>query len=70
VAPAGTPEDIVYRMNREVDAIVKERDYVQRLLGFGFSVTDAGTPQSIAEFVRSERDNWDKIMKGLNIQPQ
>jgi tripartite-type tricarboxylate transporter receptor subunit TctC len=70
VAPAGVPADIVQRMNREVDAVVRDREYVQRLLTFGFSVSDAGTPQSIAEFVRTERENWDRIMKGLDIQPQ
>jgi tripartite-type tricarboxylate transporter receptor subunit TctC len=57
-------------MNREVDAVVKDKEYRDRLATFGFVVTDAGTPASIAEFVRSERDNWGQIMKGLNIQPQ
>jgi hypothetical protein len=57
-------------MNHEVDAIVRDREYVQRLLGFGFSVTDAGTLPQIAEFVRTERENWERIMKGLDIQAQ
>jgi tripartite-type tricarboxylate transporter receptor subunit TctC len=70
MAPAGTPADIVQKMNREVDAVVRDKDYRERLASFGFSVSDAGTPQSIPEFVRTERENWDKIMKGLNIKPQ
>jgi tripartite-type tricarboxylate transporter receptor subunit TctC len=70
VAPAGVPGDIVQRMNREVDVIVREREYVQRLLTFGFTVTDAGTPASIAEFVRTERENWAKVIAGLGITPQ
>lgn len=69
-APAGLPGEIAQRMNREVDAIVREREYVQRLLSFGFTVTDAGTPGSIAEFVRAERENWSKVIAGLGIQPQ
>jgi len=70
MAPAGTPPDIVQRMNREVDAVVKEPEYVKRLASFGFVVTDAGTAQSIAEFIRTERQNWDRIMTTLNIKPQ
>jgi tripartite-type tricarboxylate transporter receptor subunit TctC len=70
VAPAGAPGEIVQRMNRDVDAIVREREYVQRLLTFGFTVTDAGTPASIAEFVRAERENWAKVIAGLGITPQ
>ena len=50
--------------------LFRSREYRERLGSFGFVVTDAGTPESIAEFVRGERENWDRIMKGLNIQPQ
>jgi tripartite-type tricarboxylate transporter receptor subunit TctC len=70
VAPAGTPADAVQRMNRAMDQVVRDKEYKDRLGSFGFSVTDAGTPQSVVEFVRGERENWDRIMKGLNIQPQ
>ncbi len=70
VAPAGTPADAVQRMNRATDAVVREKEYRERLASFGFSVSDAGTLQSIPEFVRTERENWDRIMKGLNIQPE
>lgn len=70
VAPAGTPVEAIQKVNREIDVLMKDREYRDRLVGFGFSMSDAGTPQSIAEFVRGERENWGQIMKGLNIQPQ
>lgn len=69
-APTGTSSAIVQRMNREIDTIVKEPDYVQKLLSIGFTTNGAGSAQSIAEFIRSERDNWDRMLSGVNIQPQ
>ncbi len=57
-------------MNQEIDAIVRQPDYVQRLLSIGFTVNGAGNAQSIAEFIRSERSNWDKMLSGVHIEPQ
>ena len=69
-APAGTPAAIVQRVNREIDVLVKQPDYIQRLLNVGITSSGAGTPQSIAEFIRGEREIWDRIMKGMDVQPQ
>ncbi|MFM9972279.1 MAG: Bug family tripartite tricarboxylate transporter substrate binding protein [Burkholderiales bacterium] len=69
-APAGTPAAIVQRVNREIDILVKQPDYVQRLLNVGITSGGAGSPQSITEFIRGEREIWDRIMKGMNVQPQ
>jgi tripartite-type tricarboxylate transporter receptor subunit TctC len=70
VAPANAPAEMVQRMNQEVDKVVRDREYRDRLTGFGFAVSDAGTANSLPEFVRAERENWERIMKGLNVQPQ
>jgi len=70
VAPSGTPAGIVQRLNREIDRILKEPEVVQRLLALGMTTSGAGTPQSVAEFMRNERENWDKMLRGVNIQPQ
>jgi tripartite-type tricarboxylate transporter receptor subunit TctC len=69
-APSGTPAAIVQRINREVDSIVRQPDYMQKLLSIGFTVNGAGTEQSIAEFIRSERSNWDQMLNGVHIEPQ
>ena len=69
-APAGTPAAIIQRVNREVDAMEREPEYINRLQSFGITSSGAGTPQSIAEFIRGEREIWDRIMKGMDVQPQ
>lgn len=70
VAPAGTPADILERMRREIDPVVRDADYQKRLLQFGFIASDAGTPQVIAETLRSERELWAKIAATVGFQPQ
>jgi tripartite-type tricarboxylate transporter receptor subunit TctC len=70
VAPAGTPEPIVTRLNREIDAFVKAPETQQRLLALGFATKSAGTPESIRAFMRSEIDAWRALATELNIQPQ
>jgi tripartite-type tricarboxylate transporter receptor subunit TctC len=70
VAPAGTPADIIARLKREIDAIIKDPDVVQRMLAVGIFNSGVVTPIPIAEFLRSERENWDKMLGGVNVQPE
>ena len=70
VTPAGTPAAIIQRMHRELDIVVRNTDYQQRLLSFGFTSSNAGTSESIAEFIRGERELWEKIVRTVGIQRQ
>ncbi len=70
MTPTGTPGAIIQRMQRELDPIVRNPEYQQRLLSFGFTSSDAGTPDSIAEFIRSERELWEKIVRTVGLQRQ
>jgi tripartite-type tricarboxylate transporter receptor subunit TctC len=70
VAPAGTPEPIVARLNKEIDAFIKDPETQKRLLAMGFATKSAGTPASIRAFMASEIDAWHELAKELNIQPQ
>ncbi len=70
VAPAATPANIVQRLNRETDQVLKEPEVVERLRSFGATTSGAGTAQSISEFIRAERERWGKIMKEVGIKPQ
>lgn len=69
-APTGISPAIVQQLNRVMDKIVRDAEYVKTLLEMGFTVNGAGTPQSIAEFLRERREYWDKVMKGLNVRPE
>jgi tripartite-type tricarboxylate transporter receptor subunit TctC len=70
-APTGTSKDIIQKLNRAIDPIVKEEAYVKRLLSYGVTIRGgAGTPESITQFEKTERDNWANIFTKLNYQAQ
>jgi len=69
-APAGTPSDVMAKLNRAIDPIVKDPAYVARLLSYGTTIRGAGTPESIAAFEKQERENWANIFTKLNYQAQ
>ena len=70
VAPAGTPADIVARLNREIAEYLKGPEIQQRLISFGLATEGAGTPASTAQFIRKEQDRWRALAKELDVEPQ
>jgi tripartite-type tricarboxylate transporter receptor subunit TctC len=70
VAPAGTPALVVTRLNKEIDAFIKEPETQKRLTAMGFMTKSAGTPESVGAFIRSEIASWRALAKELNIKPQ
>jgi tripartite-type tricarboxylate transporter receptor subunit TctC len=70
VAPAGTPSDIIARLNREIGAYLKGAEINERLLSFGLATEGAGTPESTAQLIRQEQEQWRALAKELAIEPQ
>ena len=70
VAPAGTPSDIVQRLNREVDTIIADRDVAERIRGFHFTPGPAMTPRAIEERMRDERARWKRIASDIGLEAQ
>ena len=70
-APSRTPNDIIQKLNAEIDSVVRSPEYQQRLQSFSFtSLAGAGTMAEIAQFMKSERDNWANVFKSVKIEPQ
>ena len=70
LAPAGTPEPVVRRLNREVASFLADADVARRMSQFALSSNGAGTPGAIDEFMHGERARWRSLAQELNIQPQ
>jgi tripartite-type tricarboxylate transporter receptor subunit TctC len=70
VAPAGTPANIVTRVNREIAQFLKGSDIRQRILAFGLVPSGTGTPEAAGEFIRADRERWRGLVKELGIEPQ
>src|SRR3954467_11374443 len=61
-APAGTPKDIVTRLNEEVRKIIANPDAKAKIAVTGFDAF-SGPPETLATFVQSELVNWGKLVK-------
>lgn len=70
VAPAGTPPAILERLNAAFGTFLKSPEIRQRALTFGLGVSDAGTPESTAAFIKSEQERWKGLAEELELQPQ
>ena len=61
-APAGTPVDVVQRINREVGEILKEPAFIERIAATG-ATPMATTPAELKSFVTLEVDKWVKVAR-------
>jgi len=66
VAPAGTPKEIVAKLNGEMVRIANMPDIKQRLMEMG-SPPVAGTPDQFGALIRSEIPKWAKVVKQANV---
>ncbi len=66
-APAGTPAEIVGKLNASYIAAIKDPEIVARLNGAGIDVLQS-TPEEFAAYMRSEAEKWEKVVKAANIR--
>ena len=69
LAPAGTPREVVLRVNRELNSVLAEPDVAQRLRDLGL-VLEPGTPEALNEFLGAERARWSRLVKEIGLQPE
>ncbi len=69
LAPAGTPADIIEKLNKEIVRIVHGADMKSRLLSEGADPV-GGTPAEFVAHMKSETAKWARVVKAANIQPQ
>jgi tripartite-type tricarboxylate transporter receptor subunit TctC len=65
VAPAGTPADVIARLNAAFVAVLKDPDVVERIRALG-SEPMAMTPSEFTAFVKSENDKWLNVVKAAS----
>ena len=66
-APAGTPADVVARVNRDFKALLKQPEVAQRLLSLG-SVAEGGMDAAaFSAFMKGERERWATIVKAIGV---
>lgn len=68
LAPAGTPADVIQRINREVNTAVKSPDLVERLQRVGAEPA-GGTPELLRDTLRAEYESWKTLITRLGLKP-
>ncbi|MBR0831404.1 tripartite tricarboxylate transporter substrate binding protein [Bradyrhizobium manausense] len=68
-APAGTPKEIVVRLNAEIRKIVEKPEIKAQLATLGMDAF-SGTPEELGAFVKDQLVLWEKLIKNANIEAQ
>lgn len=66
-APAGTPPDVVKRLNETLVKVMQMPDVRERLLGAGLEPV-GGSPEDFAQFIKSEIAKWSKVAKDVGAR--
>jgi tripartite-type tricarboxylate transporter receptor subunit TctC len=67
LAPAGTPRDIIGRLNTELVKIAKQPDMKEKLTGEGGDVVGS-SPEEFAAFIKRELVSSAKLVKAANVK--
>ena len=66
---AGTPRDIVMKINQAIHAALNSPG-IQQLAAKSGAEPAAGTPEDFGMFLRAEVEKWGKVVKAAGIKPQ
>ena len=66
-APAGTPREVVLKLNAEIGRILNTPEMLDMLAKQGTEVR-AGPPEALASFIVSEKARWAKVVKDAGIK--
>ena len=65
-APAGTPDAIIAKINRDANELLATEDVKKRYAGIG-AIPVGDTPKAMGDFIASERKRWSAVIKAANI---
>lgn len=69
LAPAGTPNEIIQLLSREVGAVLGDPAVKEKLIQQGIE-PDASTPEGLRDLINSEITKWGRVMKEAGIKPE
>src|SRR5688572_5148810 len=69
LAPAGTPKDIVIKLNTEIQRIMALPDVKERFVALGLEYI-GGSPEKLAAFLRSETEKSAKAVQAAGLKPE
>ena len=67
LAPAGTPRDIVVKLNAEIGKLMASADTKKALFDAGVEVAPS-TPEAMSDYMVTEMDRWGKVVRDAGIK--
>jgi tripartite-type tricarboxylate transporter receptor subunit TctC len=69
VAPAGTPRDIVLKLNAEINRAISQPDVSEKLVNAGLTIVTE-SPEYFAEYLKRDYEKYGKLVKDIGYTPQ
>ena len=70
VAPAGTPRDVLLRLNRAVAEAVRTPDLYNRFLERGIELTASASPEAFSDYIRAELEKKGRLARDAGIKSE
>ena len=67
LAPAGTPSEIVNRLQQELKRILAAPEMQQRIATLGLLAIESPSSDGIEKYMRAEREKWGAVVKSLGL---
>ena len=67
LAPAGTPRDIVLKLNAEIGKLMTSADAIKALVDAGVEVAPS-SPEAMTDYMIKELDRWGKVVKDTGVK--
>jgi tripartite-type tricarboxylate transporter receptor subunit TctC len=69
LVPAGTPRDIVAKLNAEAVKGTKSPEFVKRMTDLGYNIIGS-TPEQMTEMLKTELNTWGPIVKASGAKAE
>jgi len=69
LAPAGTPESIIRKLNSDVKAVVADPEVRDKLIGQG-AVPQSTTPEALQKLIDADRERYGRIIREKNLKAE
>jgi tripartite-type tricarboxylate transporter receptor subunit TctC len=67
-APAGTPRDVVVKLNADIQKVFADPDFREKFLDRALLDPITGSPEQFAEFIKAEAAKWSKVVKDAKLK--
>jgi len=68
VAPAGTPPDVIKKINQDVTRVISDRAFAEKYLAAQGLESITGSPEQFAALIRAETVRWGKVVKDADVK--